>query len=266
MNVPDEHSDSSIMKGVNARVFLRSFFFETLWNYEKMQNIGFVFCIYPALSRLFPDPNQREAAVRRNLEPLNTHPSMGPLLAGLTARLEYDLDASTVLAYRKRLMSALAAHGDHIFWGSVKPLAAILGVIFTLFFYGSVAGSLAVLILYNVPNLMARSRGFRKGWTDCLNVLQLLHSRALERILMVVRAILAVSLGVGAGLLVFTAIRTGQLGVGELPSWIHGTLVVIGGASGFLTLKRHVPFGLVVYLIPLTMLLGFILLETRTWF
>ncbi len=43
------------MKGVNIQVFLRGFFLESLWNYEKMQNIGFVICIFPALRRLFRD-------------------------------------------------------------------------------------------------------------------------------------------------------------------------------------------------------------------
>jgi mannose/fructose/N-acetylgalactosamine-specific phosphotransferase system component IID len=266
MNTPNGHSASSIMKGVNARVFLRSFFLETLWNYEKMQNIGFVFCILPALSRLFPDVSQRDAAVRRSLEPLNTHPSMGPLLAGLTARLEHDLDAATVLTYRKRLMSTLAAHGDHIFWGHIKPLAAIFGVILTLFFYGSVAGSLALLIIYNVPNLFARSRGFHKGWKDWLKVLQILHSQAVERALVVAKLVLAASLGIGAGLVFLSALKVGQLGAGELGPWIHGTLLIIGGGSGFLLLKRQVPLAVVVYVIPMALLLAFILLETRGWF
>lgn len=266
MKTPNEHSDLSIMRGVNARVFLRSFFFETLWNYRKMQNIGFVFCLYPALLRLFSDPAQRLDAVKRNLEPLNTHPSMGPLLAGLTARLEHDMDPGSVLAYRKRLMSTLAAHGDHIFWGSVKPLAAIFGVVFTLFFYGSVAGSLAVLIMYNVPNLLVRSLGFRRGWADWLNILRVLHSQALERILLVSKLILAASLGLAAGLLVYSAMNAGQLTVEGLPRWTYGMLIVMGGASGFFMLKRNVPFGVVVYLIPLTIMLGLVLLETRTWF
>ncbi len=47
----DSGPDPCAMKGANCRVFGRSFFLETLWNYEKMQNLGLSFCVYPAGSR-----------------------------------------------------------------------------------------------------------------------------------------------------------------------------------------------------------------------
>jgi mannose/fructose/N-acetylgalactosamine-specific phosphotransferase system component IID len=260
--MPGQDFDSTMMRGVNRQVFWRSFFLETLWNYENMQNVGFVFCIYPALSRLFPDRKERESAIARNLERLNTQPSMGPLLAGLIARLEHDMDASAVLPYRKLIMSTLAAHGDHIFWGHVKPLAAIFGVIITLCFFGSVAGSMAVLVIYNVPNLLARFLGFSRGWTQGLNILQTLHSPTLDRAMIVARLVLALGLGVAAGLVVFSAKMFQQSHPGEVGPWVGGTLVVLSGVAGALMLKRQVPLAVVTYLISLASLMMLILAET----
>ena len=154
------------MKGVNRRACVRSFFLETLWNYEKMQNLGFSFCIYPALERLYPDQNDRKGAVSRHLEAVNTHPSMAPLLAGLTARLEHDLEPATVIPYRKRVMSALAADGDRIFWTHVKPLAAVWASLVSFCLFGSALGSALLLVVYNVPHLVMRAGGFRWGWKD----------------------------------------------------------------------------------------------------
>jgi PTS system mannose-specific IID component len=109
----DSGPEPRVMKGVNRRAFVRSFFLETLWNYEKMQNMGFSFCIYPALERLYSDQNDRNGAVSRHLEAVNTHPSMAPLLAGLTARLEHDLEPATVIPIASE--SCRCTYGDRIF-------------------------------------------------------------------------------------------------------------------------------------------------------
>ncbi|MEI7450111.1 MAG: PTS system mannose/fructose/sorbose family transporter subunit IID [Desulfomonile sp.] len=249
------------MKGVNHRVFLRSFFLETLWNYEKMQNVGFVFCMYPALFRLFRDSEERNAAVIRNLDTVNTHPSMGPLLAGLTARLEHDLDPATVISYRKRIMSVLAAHGDHLFWGLIKPLAGVFGVILTLFFFGTVAGSLAALVIYNTPNMLVRSQGFQIGWGQGLNCLQMLNSSALDNVITWVRMTLSTALGVAAGLLVFAAMNVRQCATINLPRFIVAASVIMLGGTGFLLLRKQVPLGAVIHLVVLASVIVFILID-----
>ncbi len=35
------------------QVFIRSFFVQALWNYERMQNIGFAFAVEPFLRRAY---------------------------------------------------------------------------------------------------------------------------------------------------------------------------------------------------------------------
>lgn len=46
--IRDSEPEPCVMRGVNRRAFGRSFFLETLWDYEKKQHLGFSFCIYPA--------------------------------------------------------------------------------------------------------------------------------------------------------------------------------------------------------------------------
>lgn len=187
------------MKGVSRSVFLRSFFLETVWNYTKLQNLGFLFNFCPALNRLFPNKSEYREAVLRHLDAVNTHPAMGPLLIGLTARMETDLDKKTVISYRKRIMAALAAHGDRLFWGNIRPLASLWGVIAGIGDWSAI-GSAVTLLLYNTPSLLFRYYGFDAGWKHGLPVLQWLKSWRMEFAIVIIRALAALGLGVLTGL------------------------------------------------------------------
>jgi len=250
-----------MMKGVNRRAFRRSFFLETLWNYEKMQNLGFSFCIYPALERLYPDQNDRKGAVSRHLEAVNTHPSMGPLLAGLTARLEHDLEQTTVIPYRKRVMSALAAHGDRIFWTHVKPLAAVWASLVSFCFFGSALGCVILLVLYNVPQLVMRAGGFRWGWKDGLRVLQAFKSPRMEAAMLVMRGTTALGLGLLAGAVVLASSRSYGAALAQLT--LATCLPVLTGIA-LLLLLRRVSLTAVIYLTALAAVTLFVVLHGGT--
>lgn len=252
------------MKGVGRRVALRSFFLETLWNYDKMQNVGFVFCIYPALRRIYPELPELKSAAWRQLESVNTHPSMGPLLAGITAKLEREVGPSEVMAYRKRVMAALAAHGDRIFWTHVKPLAAVSGALLTLGFFGSLIGSFAVLLVYNGANLYARIVGFSRGWTEGLGVIQTLKSPAVEVAVQAMRGILAIFLGLTAGLLVCRAVTSPEVAGGDVSSFAICLWLTMIASLGGLLLWKKVGFTVVVYVLGLAAVVVFGMLITGT--
>ena len=254
------------MKGVGRRVALRSFFLETLWNYDKMQNVGFVFCIYPALRRIYPELPELKSAVWRQLEAVNTHPSMGPLLAGITAKLESEVGPSEVMSYRKRVMAALAAHGDRIFWTHVKPLAVVSGVLLTLGFFGSLIGSFAVLLLYNGPNLYARTMGFSRGWIEGLAVIQTLKSPPVEAAVQATRGLLAIFLGLTAGLLVSRASTSPEVAAGNVSGFaICLCLIMIVGVGGVM-LWKNVGLTVVVYVLGLAAVAMFGMFVTGTVF
>ncbi|MBI5570134.1 MAG: PTS system mannose/fructose/sorbose family transporter subunit IID [Desulfomonile tiedjei] len=196
------------MERVAYRVLRRSSFLETLWNYEGMQNVGSLFCIYPALERLYPDDPQRNQVVERHLELGNAHPAMGPLLVGLTGRFERDPDAAAVVSYRKRVIAALVAYGDRLFWSNVRSLAAVLGVLFGLSCFGSVVGSLALPRVYNTPQLFFCAGGFGRGSREGVAALQGLTAPDLKLTIRVILPGIALGAGLAAGILVTASLRS----------------------------------------------------------
>jgi PTS system mannose-specific IID component len=244
-----ERFDSSNVRSVWYRVFLRSFFLETLWNYQKMQNVGFVFAIYPALKRLFASGAALQDAVSRNLELVNTHPSMGPLLMGLTLLLEKERDcAEDVITYRRAFMTALAAQGDHIFWGVLKPLAAAVGTATTLVSGNFYAGPLAALLAYNVPNMAARVWGFGAGWSRGLRVLSIFQSPFFHRALSLARDATACGLGSVVGVIIWYIFSVESSRVPIVIQIVEVWAILSAGAGGFFLLYRRVPLGLVMFL------------------
>lgn len=221
---------------------------ETLWNYEKMQSVGFLFCIYPALKRLYPDYPELRNAVSRHLGPVNTHPAMGPLLAGITARLEAEMEPAEVISYRQLVMAALAAQGDRIFWSHLKPLAAVCGVLLTLGFFGTMVGSAVFLVLYNLPGLLLRIFGFHRGWKDGVQFLNVFKSPVIVVAVRGMRRALAFGLGLTAGLLVFLA--TGPQGTSgaTIGRPVLVTCFAVFFAVGVLLLRRETSPSAVIYL------------------
>ncbi|MBM4326694.1 MAG: PTS system mannose/fructose/sorbose family transporter subunit IID [Deltaproteobacteria bacterium] len=246
-----DNPEPGLMKGVGRRVFVRSFFLETLWNYDKMQDVGFAFCMYPALARLYQDPEQRRAALRKPRELINTHPAMAPLLTGMVTRLERDADPVAVQPGRKRIMATLAAWGDRVFWGTVKPLAAVWGTLLSLWFFGSVAGAVTALMIYNVPQMIARGFGFAEGWSRGLDVLTDLRSTGLTKAVGFMRGMLSLGLGMVAGAAVLSALAAGKTAAhAPWPGVAVGVLVVLVVAAYWL-LHRRAPLSWVIYSISI---------------
>ncbi len=214
-----------------------------------MQNVGFVFAIYPSLKGLFPDKATFRAAVSRNLELVNTHPSMGPLLMGLTLLLEKERDcAEDVITYRRAFMTALAAQGDHIFWGVIKPLAAVVGAATTLVSGAGYAGPLLALLAYNVPNMAIRVWGFGAGWSQGFRALGLFQSPSFQRALSLARDATACGLGSLVGVIIWNIFSIESSRVPMVVQIVEVWAVLSAGAGGLFLLYRRVPLGLVMFL------------------
>ncbi len=230
-------SINSSMQGVNRSVYLRSFFLESLWNYPRMQNIGFTYCIYPALRRLGDSGNKFREVVGRQLETANTHPSMSPLFAGLATRLEKDYSTGNPASYRRRVMTTLAAHGDRIFWGTLKPLAAAVGVFGMLCFPESLLGGFLALLIYNAPNLYIRSHGFDWGYNDGLSALERFRSVRAEKRLEYLRLAFSLFLGLITGLLLWQCYQNQFKLHGKFYGILSVLDVALTGVAGFLIIR-----------------------------
>lgn len=113
-------------------MFLRSLLIQAGWNYQRMQNIGFVFALAPALRRAWPEPEKLAAAAARHAATFNTQPYMAGFILGNIARMEERAAAEgggaaaaeRIMNVRQALASSLASIGDRIFWGRLRPLTA----------------------------------------------------------------------------------------------------------------------------------------------
>lgn len=152
---------------VLRKVWLRQFLLQGCWNYEGMQNVGFAYCMLPALRERYGEsPEDLLRALKRHLEFFNTHPAMAGVILGASVRLEErvasgEIDPRTVGTFKVGLMGSLGAIGDSFFWGALKPMASVAGVILSL--VHPLLGIGALLLLYNLSHLAVRYRGFAAG-------------------------------------------------------------------------------------------------------
>ena len=122
----------------------RSLLNQAIFNYERMQNIGFTATLNPCIKKIYKDDKKKMAEVTKdNLEFINTHNVLVPFLQGLMVSLyEGGEDPETVKKIKISLFGPLAGIGDAIFWFTVMPIMS--GICASLASEGNVLG----LIIY----------------------------------------------------------------------------------------------------------------------
>lgn len=256
-------SFSSSKSGLGRTVFLRSFFLETLWNYPRMQNIGFTHCIYPALKAFIKKEEKFEEALKRQLESANTHPTMGPMLAGIVTRLETDHKVSNLSLYRRRIMTTLAAQGDHIFWGNIKPLAAAFGVLGLLCFPNSFVGPVLTFLVYNVPNIYIRAFGFDWGYNEGVSALERFKIQKTDKTLVYVRSALSLCLGIITGLVFWQCYQDIYGLYGATSAKLSIFILFVSGLVAFLLIRSGFTLGRVA--LPVALAAISIFLISKNW-
>lgn len=168
-----------------ARVAARTSLLQATWNYERQQGLGWAWCFAPVLERLYPDAETRRARLAEHTAYFNTQPTLASLALGAVANLEErramgvaepgaadtgvageaggaPADEDAIPRIKAMLGSALAALGDRLFWFTLRPFVACLGVWLAL--EGSWVGALALLLSYNAVHLTLRLRGVEVGY------------------------------------------------------------------------------------------------------
>ena len=171
------------------KMFLRSFFLQAGWNYERFQNLGFAFCLQPALEKIYPDREKLKAALLRHLQIFNTQPYMASFVLGNMASLEAKASTEpdpearlkSMPGVKQALASSFASIGDRIFWGRLKPMTVQICLLIWAAggFYGwlftglntpvpmalLLAGPLAGIVFYSGFSVYWRWRGLKAGYT-----------------------------------------------------------------------------------------------------
>jgi len=148
------------------RMALRASLLQATWNYERQQGIGWAFSLAPALERIYPDAAERRSRLARHTAYFNTQPTMASVALGAVANLEERrsagelVDDEAVGRAKNVLGASLAALGDRLFWFTLRPFVACLGVLMAM--GGSWKGALVLWIVYNAVHQSLRALGV--GW------------------------------------------------------------------------------------------------------
>jgi len=157
------------------RVFLRSFFVQSVWNYRSLISAGFGICLIPIVNRLYEDPKAKKAFLNRHLKFFNAHPYMASYALGVSIKLEEDFAAGDAEAsqklerLKKMLVSILGAVGDKLFWSVIKPFSLMVGVLL-LYTFQSIPLKIAALFAMFTCATKAFGRGTNTAWmfiNDC---------------------------------------------------------------------------------------------------
>lgn len=157
---PESPVNNRITKRDLRKVFFRSWALEANFNFETWQNTGFAFSIIPVLKRLYNTKEQMSAALRRHLQFFNTTAHGSTLILGITAAMEEqnssnsDFDVESINAVKSGLMGPLAGVFDSFFWGTLKVIAAGIGV--SLAMDGNMLGPLLFILIFNIPHFTLR--------------------------------------------------------------------------------------------------------------
>ncbi len=161
------------------RMFLRSFFIQSLWNYRCLQSVGFCIALFPIARRLYKTPEERRGFLLRHLKFFNAHPYMASYALGVCARLEEAHACGDPQALKKLdrvkelLISILGAVGDHLFWFVIKPFSLIMGVLLITLVDSELYKALALgatFLMYNIPHFYLRYKGLKEGYRYGLEI------------------------------------------------------------------------------------------------
>lgn len=172
---------------------------QALWNFEGLQNIGFLFALLPFLKKCYPDKEKRQEAYQRHLEFFNTQPYMASIIIGLTAKMEEKISEGSqnniieISNIKKNMAGPLAAMGDALFWATLRPFAAILatGLIFIYVKSNSVIHPLIIpaffLVIYNSVQLTFRYMSLRISYELGEKIIEKVASVNFQSILNILR-------------------------------------------------------------------------------
>ncbi|MDZ7725597.1 MAG: PTS system mannose/fructose/sorbose family transporter subunit IID [candidate division KSB1 bacterium] len=225
-------------------ILFRCLFIQGVWNYESMIGIGFCFCAIPVAKRLYTDEDKRDQFLRRHLSFFNAHPYFASFALGAIAKEEEnsvnnDIDqVSDINMFKERMTGPLGVMGDRLFWDSIKPFAASLGVLIALTV--GYLGAVVYLILYNIPHLYVRTKGLLSGYKYGFSVVQHISFEKMNKYIIWVKAAALLV----AGLLIIAASHW---------SLIQGDSVfisfVVSLVAGYVLIKKSISVNIIILII-----------------
>ncbi|MHA1596187.1 MAG: PTS system mannose/fructose/sorbose family transporter subunit IID [Candidatus Asgardarchaeia archaeon] len=115
------------------KVFWRSWLLQHSLNFERMEALGYLVAILPALKKLHPDKEELKVWLKTHLEFFNTTPYTATPIMGIDLAMEEaGADPETVSAIKTALMGPLAGIGDPVYWFTLATFSYTLGASFAI--------------------------------------------------------------------------------------------------------------------------------------
>jgi fructoselysine and glucoselysine-specific PTS system IID component len=217
-------TEKKVTKKELRQVFWRSLALQGAFNYERMQNMGYVYAMIPVIKKLYSKQEDQVKALNRHLEIFNTTPAVSTTIMGISAAMEEQnandpgFDANSINAVKASLMGPLAGIGDSLFWGTFRVIAAGIGV--SLAAKGNIFGPILFLLLYNIPHLFVRIAGLQLGYKVGVNSLERIQKEGLMEKIMAIATTIGLFV-VGGMVATMLSVKT------PLKFNIHGAKVVV---------------------------------------
>lgn len=141
---------------------------EYSWNYPKQMSIPFCMMLNPVLKKIYKDdPDGYAAALARHLEFFNITMYFAPFVGGVVASMEErvargEIEPEAVSSVKTALMGPLSGIGDSLFLGTLRVIAAAVGIGLSL--AGNPLGPIVFLLIYIIPAFLTRIIGAHKGY------------------------------------------------------------------------------------------------------
>jgi mannose/fructose/N-acetylgalactosamine-specific phosphotransferase system component IID len=119
---------------VRRSFWLWTFFSHANYNYERLQGTAFAQAMTPIIRKLYKDPDEIKAALKRHLVFFNTEPNVGGVIHGAVIAMEEqrangaDIDDDAINSVKSGLMGPLAGIGDAIDQGTITPILLSIGI------------------------------------------------------------------------------------------------------------------------------------------
>lgn len=170
-------------KKMLRKMFISSFVMEHSYNYERQQGLGFSLGMWPVIKSVYKTKEEQGDALERHMAVFNATPHIETLIMGIAAAMEKEasqnpnFDKSSINSVKIGLMGPLSGIGDSIFWGSLRVVAAGIGL--SLCTQGNPFGALLFLLVYNIPHFIIKYYCTFMGYSFGLDLMTNVKSRGI---------------------------------------------------------------------------------------
>lgn len=155
----DNAGDDDRPIGVPLEISLKALFLQCMWNNKTLQGPGFAWAVSASRTPGIA------ALMARHMGYFNATPALAPCLAAAVVRMEEKgAGESQIAKVKESAAGPLAAVGDQLFWSTLRPLAALAGLVGS--FLGPVVAAILVVSVYNVPQGFFRVYGAVRGYGE----------------------------------------------------------------------------------------------------